>query len=55
MIFKWESEEEKLIKFMSIAPKKKMEWLAQMHKFLCKAFTKKQWQIYQRLREGRRN
>ncbi len=53
MIFKWENEEEKLIKFMHIAPKKKMEWLAEMHEFLCRAFTKKQRKIYQRFRESR--
>ena len=53
MIFKWESEEEKLTRFMNITPKKKMEWLAGMHGFLCKAFTKKQRKIYQRLRENR--
>lgn len=53
MIFKWESEEEKLLKFMRIAPKKKLEWLRQMHDFLGKALHKKQRYIYRRLRESR--
>ena len=53
MIFKWESQEERLLKFMSISPKKKLEWLCQMHDFLCKAFTKKQRHIYYKLRENR--
>ena len=53
MIFKWESEEERLLKYMRVAPKKKLEWLAQMHSFLCKALTKKQRYVYRRLREAR--
>lgn len=41
MIFKWETEEERLLRFMKISPKKKMEWLAQMHEFILKASTKR--------------
>ncbi len=51
MIFKWESPEERLSKFMGIAPKKKLEWLQEMHDFLCKALTKKQKRLYYKLRE----
>lgn len=32
--FGWETEEERLKKFMKIPPKKKMEWLYEMHQFL---------------------
>jgi len=53
VIFKWESEEERLLKFMRIPPKKKLEWLRQMKEFLCKVSTKRQRDIYQRLRDGR--
>jgi len=51
MIFSWEREEEKLLRFMRIPAKKKLEWLYQMNRFLCKALTKKQKDIRQRLRE----
>lgn len=53
MIFEWESEEERLLRFMRIHPKKKLEWLRQMNEFLCKVSTKRQRDIYQRLREDR--
>lgn len=53
MISKWENQRERLVKFMGIAPKKKLEWLQEMHDFLCKALTKKQKQLYYRLRETR--
>lgn len=53
MIFKWETQEERLRKFMRISPKKKMEWLYQMHEFLRKALTKKSIATYRRLREIR--
>ena len=53
MDMKWENQEDKLRYYMSIPPKKKLEWLQQMHEFLCKALTKKQRRIYYRLREIR--
>lgn len=53
MIFKWESEEERLLRFMKISPKKKMEWLASMHEFLCKVSSKRQKGIFWKLRESR--
>jgi len=56
MIFKWESQEERLLRFMGIAPKKKLEWLCKMHDFLRKRMTsmaKKRRYIYYRLRETR--
>ena len=53
MIFQWENQEERLLKFMKISPKKKMEWLNQMHEFLGKALSKRQKAIYRTLRERR--
>lgn len=53
MIFKWESQEERLRRFMRISPKKKMEWLCQMHEFLRRALTKKNIHLYWKLRQSR--
>lgn len=53
MIYKWESQKERLLRFMNIPAKRKLEWLRQMHYFLCKGLTKKQRYIYYRLRESR--
>lgn len=39
-MFKWETEEGRLLKFMRIPPKKKMEWLREMNEFIAKV-TKK--------------
>ncbi len=53
MNFSWETEEEKLLRFMKIPPKKKLEWLNEMRKFMLKASTKKQRVIWLKLREAR--
>jgi hypothetical protein len=53
MIFKWESQEQRLKRFMRISPKKKMEWLYQMHEFLRSVLTKKNIEVYRKLREGK--
>jgi hypothetical protein len=53
MIFKWESQEERLLKFISISAKRKLEWLKQMHDFLCAGLTRKRRYIYHKLRESR--
>lgn len=53
MIFKQESEKEKLLRYMVISPKKKLEWLYQMHQFILKASTKKTRNIFWKLRESR--
>lgn len=54
MIFKWETEEERLLKFMKIPPKKKLEWLQQMHEFTIKFSSKKWKNNFWRLREGQK-
>jgi len=53
MIFKWESEEEKLRRFMKVPPGKKMELMRQMSEFMNKYSSKRTREIRQRLREGR--
>lgn len=53
MNFQEESRKERLLKFMAIAPKKKLEWLRQMHEFISLAYTKKQRRIFYKLRESR--
>ena len=50
MIFKWESQEERLLKFMRIPTKKKLECLLQMNEFIHKFSSKKQERIRQKLR-----
>ncbi len=52
MISKWESQEERLLKFMRIPPKRKLEWLWQMHEFIRLASTKKRRDIFWKLRES---
>ncbi|MFH1692029.1 MAG: hypothetical protein ABIC68_05630 [Candidatus Omnitrophota bacterium] len=37
----WETEDERLRRFMKISPKKKMEWLRQTNEFILKASSKK--------------
>lgn len=37
MICKWESREERLLRFMRISPKKKLEWLLEINEFLNKS------------------
>jgi hypothetical protein len=36
MICKWESREERLLRFMKITPKKKLEWLLEINEFIHK-------------------
>lgn len=50
MIFKWESQEERLLKSMNISPKRKMEWLRQMNELSRKVSTKKRMDIRRQLR-----
>ena len=51
MIFTWERQDDRLLRFMRIPAKRKLEWLYQMNEFLRKASTKKQSDIRRRLRE----
>jgi hypothetical protein len=51
MIFKWETEEERLLRFTKIPPKRKMEWLRQMNEFIEKVSSKRDKRIRQELRK----
>ena len=53
MNFDWESEEEKLLRYMKIPAHKKMEWLRQMHEFIVKTSSKQTLALRQKLREIR--
>jgi hypothetical protein len=50
MIFKWETEEERLLRFIKISPKKKLEWLRDMHEFILKCSSKQDRLIRWKLR-----
>ena len=47
---KWESSEERLLRFMKISPRKKLEWLREMNVFAAKFLPKKNKIIRQKLR-----
>jgi len=46
----WENEEEKILRYMKIPPKKKMEWLQKMHDLLLATATPKRRKIFWRSR-----
>jgi len=50
MNFGWESEEEKLSRYIKISPKKKMEWLQAMHDFLLTTATPERRKIFWKFR-----
>ena len=51
MIFKWETEEERLLRFIKIPPKKKLEWLRQMNEFIVRCSSKRSKLIRWKLRK----
>ena len=50
MIFKWQTEEERLLRFIEIPPKKKLEWLREMNEFIVKSSSKRSKLIRWKLR-----
>lgn len=50
MIFKWEKESDRLLRYMKISPTKKLEWLQQMHDFKLKFSSKSDKKIFWKLR-----
>lgn len=52
MIYKWESEEKRILWGMSISPQKKLEALRLMNELADKVLTDKQKKIRQKLREN---
>jgi len=53
MIFEWETEEERLLRFLKIPPKKKLEWLRQMNEFVAKCSSRRRKLIRRELRKIR--
>lgn len=51
MIFKWETEDERIFRFMSIPVKKKLAWLYEINKFLIKFSSGKTREIRRKLRK----
>jgi hypothetical protein len=51
VIFQRESAEERLLRFMKIPAKKKLEWLYGMHELMRLTSTKSQRDIFWKLRE----
>lgn len=41
MIYQWESQNERLLRFMKIPPQQKMEWLYQMHEFMLRTSSRR--------------
>jgi hypothetical protein len=50
-MFKWETDEERLLRFMMVPPKKKLEWLRQINKFITNYTSKRNLIIKQKLRD----
>jgi hypothetical protein len=51
MTFEWETEDERLLRFMKIPPKKKLEWLREMNEFMAKCSSKRTKSIRRKVRE----
>ena len=50
MNFGWESEDEKMLRYMKIPARKKLEWLKEMHDFLLATATPRRRKIFWKLR-----
>ena len=53
MRFEWETKQERLLRYMQISPKEKLEWLHEMNNWSDKASSKKTMKIRQQLRQRR--
>lgn len=52
MKYGWESEEERLARFMKISPEAKLKWLRQINEFILKCSSKKDRALRWKLREA---
>jgi len=52
MIFKWETEDERILRFRRIPVRRKLEWLYGMNKFLDKFSSVKVKKIRRKLKSG---
>ncbi len=50
-MFKWETKEERILRFMRIPPKEKLELLRQMQEFSLRFSSKRTLKIRQKLRK----
>lgn len=48
---KWESKEERLLRYMRMPPKQKLEWLRQWHEFIVKCSSKRDLRLRWKLRK----
>ena len=48
--FGWESEKDRLRRFMRISPQRKLEWLREMSEFIAKCYSFTQKRIFRKLR-----
>ena len=53
MKFRWETEEERLKRFMKIPARKKLEWLREMNEFSSRHLPKKTRSVYLKLKRMR--
>jgi hypothetical protein len=53
MTFRWETEDERLLRHVKIPPKKKLEWLREMNEFIEKCSSKRTMRIRKKLKETR--
>ncbi len=51
MIYKWETEEQRLLKYMRISPKQKLEWLRQINEFVHKYSSNRNKTIRKKMRK----
>ena len=52
-MFHWETEQERIQRFMKISPKKKLEWLQQTQEFFWKVSSRRTRAIRRKLRQER--
>ena len=50
MKFRWETDEERLLRHMKLPPKKKLEWLREINEFTAKYSSKRTKKIHSKLR-----
>jgi hypothetical protein len=51
MNYNWETEQDRLKRFIKISPKQKLEWLYQMHLFILKSSSKRTMALRRKLRQ----
>ena len=55
MVYKWDNDEARLLKYMRISPKRKLEWLREMNEFNEHSLPKVSKMIRQELRNWGRD